>query len=139
MRANIAPKSIVPVPGYRRSSTVPRQAASRTSPTEQRPSVLRFLAFEQQLYNLGHYSACALIEFARGQIRYWMRHRQKTEFMQAPRARHRAPRGSEDIGDDGSRGNALLFEYYAVEHTARAARPSIPDTGNDHIALSFEL
>jgi len=101
--------------------------------------LLNRLSFEQQFDDLWCDVARSLVELFTGEISNWMRHRKKPELLQSPRARHGLTGPHEDIRDDGRRRNALLFEYYAVEHTARAARPSIADTGNDDVAAGLEL
>ena len=43
--------------------------------------------------------------------------------------------GEEGFGADHGRGPAQLLHDDAVEHTARAAGTSVPDSGNHHLAL----
>ena len=85
------------------------------------PGASGALTLQQQPDDLRNDRCGALIELCRRQICDGMRHRQEAKIRQTPGARHRAARDLENVGDDRRRGNAVLFKYYAVEHTARAA------------------
>src|SRR5258706_3710528 len=97
------------------------------------------LTLEQQPHNFRHDFARRPIELLAGQIRDRMRHIEKAEILESPRACHRIAGADKYVGDDRRRRHAVLFEYYAVEHTARAARPSIADACDDDVAVCFEL
>jgi len=45
----------------------------------------------------------------------------------------------ENVGDNGDCGNPQPLHLDAVVHTARTARPSIPDPGNQHVHLVQKL
>jgi hypothetical protein len=109
-----------PVP---RSVTAFRLASSRlrVSRGAQTAVALGRLAFQQELHHFRHDSGGPLIELRSRQVRDGMRHREEPKIRKAPGASHRAAGYLEHVRDDRSRGNAVLFENYAVEHTARAA------------------
>lgn len=82
---------------------------------------LALLTFQQERDNLRHDRSGTLIELRSRQVRDRMGHREKTKIRQAPGARHGAAGYFEHVRHDRGGGNAVLFENYAVEHTARAA------------------
>src|SRR5260370_42319087 len=53
----------------------------------------------------------------------------------APALGHGLSGVAERGGDDGDRGHPLLLHQDRVERTARAARPSVADSGHDEIGL----
>ncbi len=79
------------------------------------------LAFQQKLDDLGHDRGGALIEFCRREVRDRVRHHEEAKIRNAPAPGHRPAGHFEHVRDDRCRRNAVLFKYYAVEHTARAA------------------
>ena len=79
------------------------------------------LTLEQQPHDFGHDFTRALIELLAAQIRDRMRHVEEAEILESPRACHRVAGADKYVGDNRRRRHAVLFEYYAVEHTARAA------------------
>ena len=85
------------------------------------PRLMRRLTFQQQLDDLRRDIARAAIEFFIREVGNRMRHGKEFEILEAPRAGHRLAGTHEYVGDDGCRRYTVLFEYYAVEHTARAA------------------
>src|ERR1043166_1222252 len=54
---------------------------------------------------------------------------------QAPGVRHSPSSCLKHIGDKRGRWHTMLFKQNTVEHTARAARASIADPGDDDIAV----
>ena len=79
------------------------------------------LAFQQELDDFGHDRGGALIELRRREVRDRMRHHEEAKIGNAPAPGHRPAGHLEHVRDDRGRRNAVLFKYYAVEHTARAA------------------
>ena len=97
-----------------------------------------FLALQQEFDNLWHDVTCALIELFLGEIGNGMGQCQVFIVGEAPRLGHGTAGGIEYVGDQRSGGNAMFFEHNAVEHTARAARASIADTGDDDVAVGLD-
>jgi len=94
---------------------------SRLRGSDGNGQALTDLAFEQELGHFGRNLLRALVELRGREISDRMRHFQKTEFRQTPTASHCPSGGFEHVRDNGRRGNTMLFEYYAVEDTPRAA------------------
>jgi len=69
----------------------------------------------------------------------WVGHAQKTIIRHPPQPGDGTARGGKLVGDDGYRGNSPSLQQNSVEHTARAARPSIPYPADDHIASAHNL
>src|SRR5207237_7322744 len=103
------------------------------------PYISSNLSFEQKLYDLRRDCRCALVQLLVVQIRDRVRHRDEAKIRKPPRARHGAAGGNEHVRDDRSAWYAVLFENDTVEHTARRARPSITDAGDDHVARRLQL
>ena len=57
----------------------------------------------------------------------------------APGPGHRLPGLDKQIGHDGRGRHAALLQQDPVEHTARAAGPSVPDAGDRHVDGRFEF
>lgn len=83
--------------------------------------LLTGLALQQKPRYLGRDRTCALIEFRRREVCDRVLHHEEAKFRNAPAPRHGAAGQLEHVRDDRRRRNAVLFKYYAVEHTARAA------------------
>src|SRR5712691_12526533 len=64
-----------------------------------------------------------------------MLHAQEFIVGKAPGLGHGPASRVKHIGDNRGRWNAVLFKQNTVEHTARAARASIADPGDDDIAV----
>src|SRR6266567_3289805 len=98
--------------------------------------ILRLLLpLEQELHNLRHYVTGSLLQLVLREVSNRMLYTQIFIVGQAPGLRHGPPRRFKHIGDNRGRWNAVLFKQNTVEHTARAARPSIADPGDDDIAV----
>ncbi len=67
-----------------------------------------------------------------------MRSHHKLIGWHSPISCHRSRGGYEGSGDNRYRGNPSFFQFDAVEHTARAARPSIANSGQDEVRLLLE-
>ena len=80
-----------------------------------------FLTVQKEPHNLRYDRSGTLIELRGRQVRDRMRHREELEIRKTPASRHCVAGHFEHVGDDRCGGNAVLFENYAVEHTARAA------------------
>ena len=92
------------------------------------------LPLEQELHNLRHYVTGPLVQLVLREVGNRMLHTQIFIVGQAPGLRHSPSSRLKHIGDKGGRWNTVLFKQNTVEHTARAARPSIADPGDDDIA-----
>ena len=110
-----------PVAGSVAALRVMPAARPRAIPAATGSAISARLPLEQKPHHLRHDRRGPLIELCGRQVCDRVRHREKSEIGQTPRPRHRPPRYREDVGDDRRRWNAMLFENYAVEHTARAA------------------
>src|SRR5262245_608508 len=93
------------------------------------------LPFEQDLHDLRHDRAGALVQLVVREVGDRMLHAQVFIIGQAPGLGHRPAGRVKHIGDNRGRWNAVLFKQNTVEHTARAARASIADPGDDDIAV----
>src|SRR5712691_13059730 len=100
-----------------------------------RPTLLLLLPLKQELHNLRHNVTGPLVQFVLREISNRMLHTQIFIIGQAPGLRHSPSSRLKHIGDKGGRWNAVLFKQNTVEHTARAARSSIADPGDDDIAV----
>jgi hypothetical protein len=94
---------------------------------------------EQDIDDLRHDLASALIELVLGKIGDGVRHGQVLIIRHTPGLSHRPAGGMEDIGDNGRCRDAMLLKQNAVEHTARAARASVSHPSDHHIALGFDV
>src|SRR5438093_4538760 len=98
--------------------------------------ILRLLLpLQQELHNLRHDVTGSLLQLVLREVSNRMLYTQIFIVGKAPGLRHGPPRRFKHIGDNRGRWNAVLFKQNTVEHTARAARPSIADPGDDDIAV----
>ncbi len=101
--------------------------------------LILLLPFEQKIHNLRHHLTRPAVELIFREIGNRMWHSQIFVIRQAPGHSHGATGGLKHIRNDRSSRNAVFFKNDAVEHTARAARASISDPGNDHVAVGLDL
>src|SRR5580765_2700930 len=80
----------------------------------------------------------ARVELLVTQVGDWVRYVEKAVAGHAPARRHRFARGAEWLGHDRDGRHTRPLEEDRVEHTARRARPSVADSGDDEVALSPE-
>jgi len=97
------------------------------------------LPFEQELHNLRHDSMGALVQLVLREIGNGMLHTQIFIVGEAPCLGHRPSSRVKHIGNNRRGWNTVLFKQNTVEHTARAARASIADPGDDDIAVGSVL
>src|SRR3989442_1097415 len=98
--------------------------------------ILRLLLpLEQELHNLRHYVTGPLVQLVPREIGNRMLYTQIFIVGQAPGLRHGPSRRFKHIGDKRGRWHAVLFKQNTVEHTARAARASIADPGDNYVAV----
>ena len=97
------------------------------------------LPFEQELHNLRHDSMGPLVQLVLREIGNGMLHAQIFIVGQAPGLGHRPSSRVKYIGNNRRCWNTVLFKQNTVEHTARAARASIADPGDDDIAVGSVL
>jgi hypothetical protein len=103
------------------SSVVSLRLEPRVSRMRQVRLALRALTFKQKLHHFRHDGGGTLIEFRRRQVGDGVGHREEAKIRKTPGAGHSATGGFENVRDDRSGRNPVLFKHYAVEHTARAA------------------
>ena len=66
-------------------------------------------------------------------------HLHESEAWKPPRGRHGGARLTEGLGHEGDPRDAPLLEHQRVEHTARAARPSVADTRDHEVRDAAQL
>ncbi len=66
-------------------------------------------------------------------------HLHESEARQTPRGRHGGTRLAEGLGHEGDPRDAPLLEHQRVEHTARAARPSVADARDHEVRDAAQL
>jgi len=79
------------------------------------------LTLEKELHDLRHDRRGTLVELRRRQVRDRVRHREELEVRKTPGSSHGLAGDFENVRNDRGGRHAVLFKYYAVEHTARAA------------------
>lgn len=94
---------------------------------------------QENVDNLRHNIAGALIELCFGQVRDGVGHGQIFVIRYTPGLCHRPTGGMENIGNDGGCWQAAFLKQDTIEHTARAARASVPDPGHDGVTLSEDV
>ena len=82
-----------------------------------------------------YYRAGALLQLVLREIGNRMLHAQEFIVRETPGLSHGSAGRVKHIGDNRSRWNAVFFKQNTVEHTARAARASIADPGDDYVAV----
>ncbi len=116
-----------------------RQQRTPIAPAVETHLLVRQVLSKEDVDDLRHYFAGALIELLLGKVGDRVRHRQIFIIWDTPGLCHGPTGGLEHIRDDGSGWQATFFKHYAVEHTARAARASISHPSDDDIALGQDI
>jgi hypothetical protein len=105
----------------------------------QRTRLIGEMFAQENVHNLRHNVACALIKLGFGQVGDRVGHGQILIIRHSPSFCHRPPGGVKDIGDDGSGWEAALFKHNTIEHTARAAGASVSYPGNYGVTLGQNI
>ncbi len=91
--------------------------------------------FSEERQDLLHQLVGARIELLVAEVGDWVRHVEEAIARHTPARRHGLARRAEGFGYDGDGRHTRSLEEDRVEHTARRARPSVADAGDDEVAL----